>query len=114
MIAQLLKNVLRAIRNFSGHRLGFGGCPNCGDRWNWKLSTSVMYGTMEITRTVTVGDRSESNRILVPAGVMICNECFEHPEQINLERMAQKLARSGWQPEEVDQAVAAVRAELLA
>lgn len=73
--------MLRQIKNFVGALKGSGSCPNCGDSWCWKSYDSVEY---------------EEN-CGVASGVMICKECLNHPEKLNLQKILKDLKDYGWE-----------------
>jgi len=73
------KNLLGTVR-------GFGCCPNCGDCWSWKASGSIIYETFDQYNA---------------SGVMICNECLENPDKLDVDRIAAKLTTYGWGSDDV-------------
>ena len=37
------RDIFSRLRNFLGHKDGFGGCLRCGDTWNWKKHHNISY-----------------------------------------------------------------------
>lgn len=75
--------MLRWLKNYIGSFKGFGGCPNCGDSWGWKPSGFITYLPDEGLPSISFG-------------VMICEECLEHPEALNVEQILKDLRGHGW------------------
>ena len=88
--------VKRPFRNFFGYLNGYGSCPNCGDRWNWKQRSRIIY---EDACCGPVG---------VSRGVAMCTECLGKPSSLNPERISQKLRKCNWDQAKIKLAHAAV------
>lgn len=104
----------RWYKNWAGKVRGFGECPNCGDRWNWKEETAIHYEDVQVP--VTERQVSESGRVQhvnprttsAPLHVSICKQCALHPESIDPTRIRASLADRQWPPERINQAVTAI------
>ncbi len=78
--------IYRFVKNCIGFFDGYGSCPNCGDRWNWKTSGSITFE----------GDCSSSS------GVMVCNECLSEPPKLVVDRIVKDLKHSMWPQNEIE------------
>jgi hypothetical protein len=73
------------VKNRVGGLKGYGRCPNCDNSWYWKESKSVTF----------------KRSAFVSKGVLICADCLQTPRGLNPERIAEALAKSQWNKEEV-------------
>ena len=80
----------KSIRNKAGHVAGWGDCPNCGDSWSRKASGSIDYKP--------------------DYGVMICKECLQRPDRLDVDRICRDLKEYSWADDDVALVRAAVEA----
>ncbi len=82
----------RWYKNFIGSIRGDGGCPNCGDKFNWK-------GKQEIICKIQDG-----GFWFAYSGLSICNECCEKCN-FNYEEIAKNLTKNSWKKEEISEII---------
>jgi len=111
MIKNFLRIIRRSILNYIGKTKHFGGCPNCGDRWNWKKDVSIQYKSYKNTLNQRVSANTELQSIEEKRGIMLCSECSRHPERIDSQRIKTVLLESGWTNEDANLAVNAIMAK---
>lgn len=100
----------RGIKNFIGSRMGYGSCPNCGDSWQWKTSSSLSYTDVEIVRKVISNERIATGMINAQKGIMLCAECISNPETLDLIKIRKDLEKTeGWGKEEIDLVIDSVK-----
>jgi len=96
-------------KNLSGHVLGFGACPHCGDSWFWKESGSVPFRTLVEGEDYELeGNEDGKFDIRVTSGFMVCQECLDNYNELDELKIEQELVKSGWSIEEAAEAREAV------
>ena len=81
--------LIQSIKNKIGWLKGYGTCPNCGNSWRMNSIGGINYD----------GSR----------GVMICSDCLNMPGDLDVERIAANLTKSGWAKDEVEKVGEAIR-----
>lgn len=103
----------RSFKNFYGARIGYGTCPNDGDSWWWKESGSILIGDLKEGKDYKVQSGKSGMQIQttgVRYGVMICEECLDHPDRLDPAKIEKNLIESDWEPKKAAAARKAVEA----
>ncbi|NQT49107.1 hypothetical protein HQ571_00255 [Candidatus Kuenenbacteria bacterium] len=101
-------------KNTFGTFLGVGSCPNCNTTWNETEHGSVPYkkAVQGVDFNVQIENGTAEDIGLKSAsgtyGVMLCNECLDHPERLNTTQIHQHLLDHGWSKDDAEAAKIAI------
>ena len=93
-------------KNIVGNFLGYGTCPNCGDTWWHNNSGSIEF--CELKAGVDYHYSGNMDAPVIKGGVMICEKCLNHPEQLDAAKIGKDLIGCGWNKNKVTAVIKAV------
>ena len=98
-------------KNVMGNQLGFGTCPNCDDNWWWKEHNKGLIYKALAPDDIFIETSPGINIIGIygSVGMMMCDECMEHPENLDEERIALSLTDSEWPENNIEAVRIALR-----
>lgn len=98
---------MRAIKNYLGGMRGYGCCPNCGDSYSWKPTSSLPYEG-ESAGFAQKEDGTVVLNIGFQQSVLLCTECLNEPAALDAERIVSDLGKSGWEQGDTDKVQSAI------